>query len=162
MLEVLIMKHVLSALMENKPGVLRRLAGLFGRRGYNIDSIVASATEKEELTRMTIVVDCDEQMIDQIVKQVRKLQEIIEVENVTNVPTINCQLLIIKLKTNLQTRVEILTLANAFEAKVVDMTAETITLEATGEGERIDSIVEILEPYGVISMMKTGTVALRK
>ncbi len=156
------MKHVLSAVMENKPGVLRRLAGLFGRRGYNIDSIVASATEKEEVTRMTIVVDCDQQMIDQVVQQMCKLQEIIEVENVTNVPTISSQLLIIKLSTNQQTRVEILTLANAFRARVVDMTAESITLEATGDIDKINSVVEILEPYGVISMMKTGTVALKK
>ena len=156
------MKHVLSALMENRPGVLRRLAGLFGRRGYNIDSIVASATEKEELTRMTIVVDCDEEMIDQIVKQVRKLQEIIEVEDVTSLPTISSQLLIIKLSTTPQTRVELLTLANAFHARVVDMTADTMTLEMTGDGDRIQSVVEILEPYGVVSMMKTGTVALKK
>ena len=156
------MKHVLSALMENKPGVLRRLAGLFGRRGYNIDSIVASATEKKEVTRMTIVVDCDEQMIDQIVQQMCKLQEIIEVENVTNVPTISCQLLIIKLSADQKSRVEILSLANAFHARVVDMTAETITLEVTGDGDSINSIIEILEPYGVISMMKTGTVALKK
>lgn len=156
------MKHVLSAVMENKPGVLRRLAGLFGRRGYNIDSIVASATEKEEVTRMTIVVDCDQQMIDQVVQQMCKLQEIIEVENVTNVPTISSQLLIIKLSTDQQTRVEILTLANAFRARVVDMTAESITLEATGDIDKINSVVEILEPYGVISMMKTGTVALKK
>ena len=156
------MKHVLSALMENKPGVLRRLSGLFGRRGYNIDSIVASATEKKELTRMTIVVDCDEQMIDQIVQQMCKLQEIIEVENITNVPTISCQLLIIKLSSDHKSRVEIMSLANAFHARVVDMTAETITLEVTGDGDSINSIVEILEPYGVISMMKTGTVALKK
>lgn len=156
------MKHVLSAVMENKPGVLRRLAGLFGRRGYNIDSIVASATEKEEVTRMTIVVDCDQQMIDQVVQQMCKLQEIIDVENVTDVPTISSQLLIIKLSTNQQTRVEILTLANAFRARVVDMTAESITLEATGDIDKINSVVEILEPYGVISMMKTGTVALKK
>ncbi|MBQ1292213.1 MAG: acetolactate synthase small subunit [Lachnospiraceae bacterium] len=156
------MKHVLSALMENKPGVLRRLSGLFGRRGYNIDSIVASTTEKEELTRMTIVVDCDEELIDQIVQQVRKLQEIIEVEDVTSMPTISSQLLIIKLSTTPQTRVELLTLANAFHARVVDMTANTITLEMTGDGDRMDKMVEILEPYGVVSMMKTGTVALKK
>lgn len=156
------MKHVLSALMENKPGVLRRLAGLFGRRGYNIDSIVASATEKEELTRMTIVVDCDESMIDQIVKQVRKLQEIVEVENITHKPTISSQLLIIKLSADQHTRVEILTLANAFRAHVVDMTADTITLESAGAVDDIKAIVEVLEPYGIISMMKTGTVALKK
>ncbi|MDD6255017.1 MAG: acetolactate synthase small subunit [Eubacteriales bacterium] len=156
------MKHVLSALMENRPGVLRRLAGLFGRRGYNIDSIVASATENEEVTRMTIVVDCDDQMIDQVVRQMSKLQEIIDVEDVTHESTISRQLLIIKLSTTPQSRIEILELANAFRAKVVDMTADTITLEATGEVENIKGIVEVLEPYGVISMMKTGTVALKK
>lgn len=156
------MKHVLSALMENRPGVLRRLAGLFGRRGYNIDSIVASATENENVTRMTIVVDCDDQMIEQVVRQMCKLQEIIDVENVTHVPTITRQLLIIKLSTTPQSRMEILELANAFKAKVVDMTADTITLEATGEVDNIKGIVEVLEPYGVISMMKTGTVALKK
>ena len=156
------MKHVLSALMENRPGVLRRLAGLFGRRGYNIDSIVASATENEDVTRMTIVVDCDEQMIDQVVRQMRKLQEIIDVEDVTNQPTISRQLLIIKLSMTPQNRLEILELANAFRARVVDMTADTITLEATGEVDNIKGIVEVLEPYGVISMMKTGTVALKK
>ncbi|MGI6205870.1 MAG: acetolactate synthase small subunit [Anaerovoracaceae bacterium] len=156
------MKHVLSALMENRPGVLRRLAGLFGRRGYNIDSIVASATENENVTRMTIVVDCDDQMIEQVVRQMCKLQEIIDVENVTHVPTITRQLLIIKLSTTPQSRMEILELANAFRAKVVDMTADTITLEATGEVDNIKGIVEVLEPYGVISMMKTGTVALKK
>lgn len=156
------MRYVLSALMENRPGVLRRLSGLFGRRGYNIESIVASATEKEELTMMTITIECDEHLIDQIVKQVSKLQEIIEVENVTDVPTINRQLLLIKLRTSLQTRAEILQLASALQARVADITAETITLEAVAEDEKIDTIVEVLEPYGVISIMKTGTVALKK
>ncbi len=156
------MRYVLSALMENRPGVLRRLSGLFGRRGYNIESIVASATEKEELTMMTITIECDEQLIDQIVKQVSKLQEIIEVENVTSVPTIKRQLLLIKLHTDLQTRVEILQLANALEARVADITSDTITLEAVAEDEKTDTIVEGLEPYGVMSIMKTGTVALKK
>ena len=156
------MQYVLSALMENRPGVLRRLSGLFGRRGYNIDSIVASATEKEELTRMTITIDCDEYLIDQIVKQVSKLQEIIEVENVTDLPTISRQLLLIKLRTTIQTRVEILELASALNARVVDITSETITLEATAEDEIISTIVEVLEPYGIISLMKTGTVSLKK
>ena len=156
------MQYVLSALMENRPGVLRRLSGLFGRRGYNIDSIVASATEKEELTRMTITIDCDEYLIDQVVKQVSKLQEIIEVENVTDVPCIRRQLLLIKLRATLENRMEILELAGALNARLVDITADSITLEATAEDETISTIVEILEPYGVISLMKTGTVALKK
>ncbi|MBR2778858.1 MAG: acetolactate synthase small subunit [Firmicutes bacterium] len=156
------MQYVLSALMENRPGVLRRLSGLFGRRGYNIDSIVASATEKEELTRMTITIDCDEYLIDQVVKQVSKLQEIIEVENVTEVPCIRRQLLLIKLRATLENRMEILELAGALNARLVDITADSVTLEATAEDDTISTIVEILEPYGVISLMKTGTVALKK
>lgn len=156
------MQYVLSALMENRPGVLRRLSGLFGRRGYNIDSIVASATEKEELTRMTITIDCDEYLIDQVVKQVSKLQEIIEVENVTDVPCIRRQLLLIKLNATLENRMEILELSSALNARLVDITADSITLEATAEDETISTIVEILEPYGIISLMKTGTVALKK
>ena len=156
------MQYVLSALMENRPGVLRRLSGLFGRRGYNIDSIVASATEKEELTRMTITIDCDEYLIDQVVKQVSKLQEIIEVENVTDLPTIRRQLLLIKLHATLENRMEILELAGALNARLVDITSDSVTLEATAEDDTISTIVEILEPYGVISLMKTGTVALKK
>ncbi len=156
------MQYVLSALMENRPGVLRRLSGLFGRRGYNVDSIVASATEKEELTRMTITIDCDEYLIDQVVKQVSKLQEIIEVENVTEVPCIRRQLLLIKLRATLENRMEILELAGALNARLVDITADSVTLEATAEDDTISTIVEILEPYGVISLMKTGTVALKK
>lgn len=156
------MQYVLSALMENRPGVLRRLSGLFGRRGYNIDSIVASATEKEELTRMTITIDCDEYLIDQVVKQVSKLQEIIEVENVTHEPCIRRQLLLIKLHATLENRMEILELASALNARLVDITSDSVTLEATAEDEKISTIVEILEPYGVISLMKTGTVALKK
>ncbi len=156
------MKHVLSALMENQPGVLRRLSGLFGRRGYNIDSIAAATTETDDVTRMTIVVDCDEDMIEQIVKQMRKLEEIIEVEDITQQPAIRRQLLLIKLSTTPETRTQILELASAFHADVADITSDTITLETTGDVETIDSMVNVLEEFGVISMMRTGTVALKK
>ena len=156
------MKHIISALMENRPGVLRRLSGLFGRRGYNIESIVASATENPDVTRMTIVVDGDEYIIDQVIKQLVKLQEIIEVENVTDKPVVSRQLLIMKLRANMETRKDILQLAEAFRARILDIKADSIMIEATADDYVTDSMVETFKPYGIISMMKTGMVALKK
>ncbi len=156
------MKHVLSVLMENRTGVLRRISGLFGRRGYNIDSIVASATEDENLTRMTVVVDGDEYILDQVIKQLAKLHEIIDVENVTNADTVSRQLLIMKLKATHETRIDIIQLADAFGARIVDIKADSIIIEASAEDSVTQSIVDTFEPYGIISLMKTGTVALKK
>lgn len=156
------MKHVLSVLMENRTGVLRRISGLFGRRGYNIDSIVASATEDENLTRMTVVVDGDEYILDQVIKQLIKLHEIIDVENVTNADTLSRQLLLMKLRATHETRIDIIQLADAFGARIVDIKADSIIIEASAEDSVTKSIVDTFEPYGIISLMKTGTVALKK
>ena len=156
------MKHVLSVLMENRTGVLRRISGLFGRRGYNIDSIVASATEDENLTRMTVVVEGDEYILDQVIKQLIKLHEIIDVENVTNADTLSRQLLLMKLRATHETRIDIIQLADAFGARIVDIKADSIIIEASAEDSVTKSIVDTFEPYGIISLMKTGTVALKK
>ena len=156
------MKHILSALMENRPGVLRRLSGLVGRRGYNIESIVASATENPDVTRMTIVVEGDKYIIDQVIKQLAKLQEIIDVENVTDKPVVSRQLLIMKLKADIETRKDILQLVEAFKARILDIKADSIMIEATADDYVMDSRVETFKEYGIISMMKTGIVALQK
>ena len=156
------MKHILSVLMENQPGVLRRISGLFGRRGYNIDSIVASATENENITSMTIVVDGDEEIIEQVRKQLEKLEEIVEVQNVTNVSIIRKQLLLMKVHATLENRIDLITLARAFEARIIDITPDSLTIEATDEDSVVSSIVETFKPYGIISLIKTGTVALVK
>ena len=156
------MKYVLSILMENRPGVLRRISGLFGRRGYNIDSIVASATENENITNMTVVVDGDEHILEQVIKQLLKLQEILEVENVTDMPVVSRQLLLMKLNATYETRIDIIQLAEAFGARIVDIKADTIIIEATAEDSVTQSIIETFEPYGIITLMKTGTVALKK
>ncbi len=156
------MKHILSALMENRPGVLRRLSGLVGRRGYNIESIVASATENPDVTRMTIVVEGDKYIIDQVIKQLAKLQEIIDVENVTDKPVVSRQLLIMKLKADIETRKDILQLVEAFKARILDIKADSIMIEATADDYVMDSMVETFKEYGIISMMKTGIVALQK
>ena len=156
------MKHILSALMENRPGVLRRLSGLVGRRGYNIESIVASATENPDVTRMTIVVEGDKYIIDQVIKQLAKLQEIIDGENVTYKPVYSRQLLIMKLKAYIETRKDILQLVEAFKARILDIKADSIMIEATADDYVMDSMVETFKEYGIISMMKTGIVALQK
>lgn len=156
------MKHVLYALMENKPGVLRRISGLFDRRGYNIDSIVASATEDENVTSMTIVVDGDEYILDQVIKQLAKLQEIIDVVNVSDLAAVRRQLLLMKVSAAHDTRLDIIQLADAFGARIVDIKSDYIIIEATAEDEVTSSIVETFEPYGIISLIKTGTVALKK
>ncbi len=156
------MQHVISILMENRPGVLRRISGLFDRRGYNVASIVASATENESRTRMTIVVEGDEYILNQVIKQLLKLQEILEVENVSDIPVVSRQLLLMKLTATYKTRIDIIQLADAFGARVVDIKADSIIIEATAEDDVTQSIIETFEPYGIQSLMKTGTVALKK
>lgn len=156
------MRHVLSVLVDNHPGVLRRVSGLFGRRGYNIDSLVVSATENEEISRMTIVVHGDETVIDQVIKQLAKLIDVISVDDVTNKETISKQLLLIKIKADITNRIDIITLAEAFNARIVDIEAHSVILEAADEVNRINNIIETFKPYGILELVKTGTVAMLK
>jgi acetolactate synthase-1/3 small subunit len=156
------MKHVLSVLVDNHPGVLRRVSGLFGRRGYNIDSLVVSATENEEISRMTIVVHGDETVIDQVIKQLAKLIDVISVDDVTNKDTVSKQLLLIKIKADITNRIDIITLAEAFNARIVDIEANSVILEAADEINRINNIIDTFKPYGILELVKTGTVAMLK
>jgi len=156
------MKHVLSVLVENHPGVLRRVSGLFGRRGYNIDSLVVSATENEEISRMTIVVCGDETVIDQVIKQLAKLVDVISVDDVTNKETVSKQLLLLKVRADISNRIDIITLAEAFNARVEDIAADYVIIEATDEIGRITNMIETFKPYGIMELVKTGTVAMSK
>ncbi len=156
------MKHVLSVLVDNHPGVLRRVSGLFGRRGYNIDSLVVSATENEEISRMTIVVYGDETVIDQVIRQLEKLIDVISVDDVTHKETVSKQLLLIKIKADIHNRIDIITLAEAFNARVEDIAAEFVIIEATDEINRIANIIETFKPYGILELVKTGTVAMTR
>jgi acetolactate synthase-1/3 small subunit len=156
------MKHVLSVLVDNHPGVLRRVSGLFGRRGYNIDSLVVSATENEEISRMTIVVAGDETVIDQVIKQLAKLIDVISVEDVTMKDTVSKQLLLLKIKADITNRIDIITLAEAFNARVEDIAANFVIIEASDEINRITNIIETFKTYGIIELVKTGTVAMKK
>lgn len=154
------MKHILSVMVDNHPGVLRKVAGLFSRRGYNIDSLVVSATEDEQISRMTIAVRGDEAILEQVIKQLGKLIEVKKIENISSRPIVSKQLLLIKVKVNSKTRIDIITLMDVFRARISHIGRDSLIVEATGEESKINAIIETLEPFGIIELAKTGAVAM--
>ncbi len=154
------MRHILSVLVDNHPGVLRKVASLFSRRGYNIDSLVVSETENTEISRMTIAVHGDEDILEQVIKQLDKLVDVIKIEDITNKPTVSKQLLMIKVSADWKTRIDIITLMDVFRARIVHIGKESLIVEATGEQSKIDAIIETLQPFGILELVKTGTVAM--
>jgi acetolactate synthase-1/3 small subunit len=153
-------KHTLVALMENKPGVLSRVANLFRRRNYNIESLSVGHSETASISRMTIVLDGDEQIVDQVVKQLEKLVNVTEVINVSNQPTVIRELALIKVKAGPGTRSEIIELTNVFRARIIDVGATAMTVEITGPEDRVDSLLGLLKPYGIEELARTGRVAM--
>jgi len=156
------MKHVLTALVHNQPGVVSRVSGLFRRRGYTIDSFVGSSTEDERFSRLTIVVQGDDNVIAQVISQLQKLEDIITIEDIDEKNLISKVLLIIKVKADLRDRVGIIVVANACNARVIEMNSEYMILEALDTEERISEIIEIFRPYGIIELVKTGVVAMKR
>jgi len=154
------MKHLLSVLVENNPGVLRKVAGLFSRRGYNIDSLVVSETEKSEVSRMTIAVHGDDQVLEQVIKQLSKLVDVIKVDDVTKKRTVSRQLLLVKVKADIESRVSIIQTMDIFKARITHIGKEHLIIEATGEGSKIEAIIETLRPYGIIELVKTGVISM--
>lgn len=154
------MKHTLSVLVNNNPGVLRRVAGLFSRRGYNIDSLVVSETHEPGISRMTICVHGDDEVVEQVIKQLSKLVDVINIDDVSNKSAINKQLLLVKVKADIKTRVDIILLMNAFRVKIIHIGVDRLIIEATGEKSKIDAIIETLKPFGIIELAKTGVVAM--
>ncbi len=154
------MKHTLVALMEDKPGVLNRVSGLFRRRNYNIESLSVGHSETPGISRMTIVVNGDERVVEQVVRQLEKLINVTQVVNVTNMPTVVRELALIKVKASHGTRSEIVELANIFRARVVDVGATSLTVEITGPEDRVNSFIDLLRPFGIEEMARTGRVAM--
>jgi acetolactate synthase-1/3 small subunit len=154
------MKHTIVALMENKPGVLNRLSSLFRRRNYNIESLSVGHSETPGISRMTIGLDGDEQIVEQVVKQLEKLVNVTEVINVSNRPTVIRELALIKVKAGPGTRSEIIELTNVFRARIIDVGATAVTVEITGPEDRIDSLLGLLRPYGIEELARTGRVAM--
>src|SRR5579864_2699156 len=154
------MKHTISVLVDNAPGVLMKVAGLFRRRGYNINSLAVGVTEQPTVSRMIIVVEGEPDILEQIIKQLNKLMETIKVNDVTGFNTVDRELALIKLNATPTTRMEIMEICNVFRANVVDLTEKTMTLEVTGRSDKIDAILSLVGKYGVREMVRTGQVTL--
>lgn len=154
------MKHTLSALVENKPGVLSRISGLFTRRGFNIDSLAVSPTEHPEYSRMTITVDATHTPIEQITKQLDKLINVIKVRDLDPDNAVSRELGLFKIKVKSGKRSEIIELVEIFNAKIADVTADALVIELTGESQVLVQFEELVTPLGLTELVKTGVVAL--
>jgi len=156
------MKHTLSVLVENKPGVLARIAGLFSRRGFNIDSLAVGPTEEPTLSRMTIVVDAGEHALEQITKQLYKLINVIKISDLDPKASVSRELLLIKVKASAANRAQIIEIADIFRANIIDANPESLTLEATGTEEKLTALETMLKPYGIMELARTGKIALSR
>jgi len=155
-------KHTIAVLVENKFGVLSRVAGLFSARGYNIESLSVGETLDATVSRMTIVVHGDEFVIEQVMKQLHKLIDVIKVSDLTDDDHVERELMLVRVNAEPQHRAEILRTADIFRAKVVDVTPQSFTLEATGDEEKLEALIELLRPMGIQELVRTGKVAIAR
>ena len=153
-------KHTLSVLVENKPGVLTRIAGLFSRRGYNIESLAVGPTEHPEVSRMTIVVNAEESPLEQVTKQLNKLIEVIKIVELDSSSAINRELLLVKVKADVETRGQVLDTVQLFRAKVVDVAPDAVTIQAVGNADKLADLLRVLEPFGIRELVQSGMVAI--
>lgn len=153
-------KDVLSVLVENKTGVLSRVAGLFSRRGYNIDSLTVCETNNPAQSRMTIVVSGDQQILDQIQKQLAKLQEVISIKKCERASSVQREMALIKVRAGSSSRGIIIETCDIFKARIVDVSLESVIIEITGSEEKIESLLRLLEPYGILEYVRTGLNAM--
>ncbi|MGQ9558131.1 MAG: acetolactate synthase small subunit [Desulfurispora sp.] len=154
------MKHILAVLVENNPGVLARVAGLFSRRGFNIDSLAVGRTDDPEISRMTIVVEGDARVLEQVTKQLHKLVDVIKISDITADQFVDRELVMIKVAAEPAQRGEIMQIADVFRARIVDLGLKTMILECTGNEEKINAFEESLRPYGIKELVRTGKVAM--
>ncbi|WP_426561575.1 acetolactate synthase small subunit [Angustibacter sp. McL0619] len=153
-------KHTLSVLVEDRPGVLARIAGLFSRRGFNIDSLAVGPTEHPDISRMTVVVDVEDLPLEQVTKQLNKLVEVIKVVELEAPASVQRELLLVKVRADLQTRSHVLETVQLFRAKVVDVSTDAVTIEATGNAEKLAALLRVLEPFGIRELVQSGMVAV--
>ena len=154
--------HTLSVLVENKPGVLARVSGLFARRSFNIHSLAVGPTESGGLSRMTIVVNVEMQPLEQIIKQLNKLVPVVKIIELVKDSAVERELLLIKVKADANNRAQILEIANIFRSKIVDVAPGSVTIEATGVPEKLEALTSLLAGYGVRELVRTGLVALAR
>jgi len=156
------MQHTLVALVENKSGVLNRVASLFRRRAFNIESLTVGHTDQPGISRMTIVVDSDQTNAERVTANLYKLINVIQVNDLAAVPVVSRDLAIIKVKASASNRAEIIQLVDVFRARIVDVGNDSLIVEITGVEEKIDSFVDVLRPFGIIEMVRTGVVAMAR
>jgi acetolactate synthase I/III small subunit len=153
-------KHTLSVLVEDKPGVLARIAGLFSRRGFNIDSLAVGPTEHHDISRMTVVVDVEEFPLEQVTKQLNKLVEVLKVVELDPNASVQRQVVLVKVRADPTTRSGILESVELFRAKVIDVAHDSLTIECTGKSEKVQALLHVLEPYGVRELVQSGIVGV--
>jgi len=154
------MKHTIAVIMENKPGVLTRIAGMFSRRSFNIDSLSVGATDNPDYSRMTITVHGDEEILEQVVKQLSKLINVIRVSELEAAQSVERELAVIKVNADKESRGEIMQIVNIFRAKIIDVSARSMIIEVTGDEEKVDAIVMLLRQFGIKEMARTGKVSM--
>jgi acetolactate synthase-1/3 small subunit len=155
-------KHILSLLVENKPGVLARIAGLFSRRGFNIDTLAVGTTEDPEISRMTLTLDGAVHPIDQVTKQLHKLVNVIKIRDMEPDQTIAREMALFRVQASVENRAEIMQFAEIFGADIVDVSRRALTIEVTGSQDKIDSFERMIRPHGLIEMARTGEVAISR
>ena len=156
------MKHTLAVLVENESGVLARIASLFSRRGFNIHSLSVGQTEEDNLSRITLVVEGDERIVEQVMKQLNKLIPVYKVSNITGDPTVSRGLAFFKVSSDYKTRSEIIQMVDVFRGEVVDVSRDSIMIEITGDEDKIEALEELLKPYGIEEMVRTGKIAMAR
>ena len=152
--------HTLSVLVENKPGVLARVAGLFSRRGFNIESLAVGPTEHSEVSRMTIVVTVEESPLEQVTKQLNKLVEVIKIVELDGAQSVARELLLVKVKADAATRGQVLEVVQLFRAKVVDVATDAVTIQVVGNADKLADFLRVVEPFGVRELVQSGMVAI--
>ncbi|WJZ67917.1 acetolactate synthase small subunit [Kocuria rosea] len=153
-------RHTLSVLVEDKPGVLTRVAGLFARRAFNIDSLAVGPTELDGVSRITVVVDAEDELLEQVTKQLNKLINVIKIVELTPDSSVQRDHIMVKVRADAATRLQVTQAADLFRATVVDVSTESLVIEATGAPEKLRALLDILEPFGVREIVRAGTLAL--
>ena len=155
-------KHVLSILVENRPGVLARIAGLFARRGFNIDTLAVGPTDDAEISRMTLTLDGAVHPIDQVTKQLHKLVNVLKIRDMEPEETIAREMALFKVSAAVENRAEVMQFAEIFRAKIVDISRRTMTIEVTGSADKIEAFERMIRPHGLVEMVRTGEIAIAR
>ena len=153
-------RHTLSVLVEDQPGVLARISALFSRRGFNIESLAVGPTEVPDISRMTIVVNVEDLPLEQVTKQLNKLVNVLKIVELEASASVQRELLLVKVRADLETRSHVLETAQLFRAKVVDVASDAVTIEATGSSDKLEALLRVLEPFGIRELVQSGLVAI--